>query len=283
MTADPAVQATAFLAAACRAAELQRPAPRVRDELAPRFVAARPDHLPDYGGLLAAGGDEVVTRTALLDAALVETVAASPSPPVVVNLGAGFCTRPYRLDLSACPLVLELDAPPVLRLKTELVADQPASCPVERIGLDLRDGRALAAALAARCADAAEVVVLSEGLLPYLSSEAVTTLAATLAGALRSATWLTDVVSVESALGMTELARGTGAGLTVYGLDSLAPLQDGGWQAVDYRILPVARRTVPAGPRRPGARASHRVVDGVVVLRRDRAGQPVPGRTSPDS
>lgn len=298
MTADravaAAVQATAFLAAACRAAELARPAPRVRDELAPRFVAARPAHLPDYRALLAAGGEEVVARTALLDAVLAETLAIAAArgrAPVLVNLGAGFCTRPYRLDLSACQLVLELDAAPVLEIKAGVLAGATASAPVQRVGLDLRDQDGLAATLASRCAQADSVIVLSEGLLPYLPVEAVTTLAATL-GQVGEASWLTDLVCTASAQGMAQLARAAGVTLPLYGLDTLAPVESSGWAVVDYRILPVARRTPLAGGRPgggsgpvggQGARASHGVVDGVVVLHHTGGGQPEPGRTSPDS
>lgn len=269
---DGAVQATAYLAAACRAAETRAPHPRLRDEYAERFVRARPADQPSLRSLLDAGGDEVVARTVLLDELLRRELAAG-DPPVVVNLGAGCCTRPYRLDLSGCQLVLELDAEPVLALKAELLADERPSCPVWRVAADLRDQPALAALLTAHCGGAGRVVVVSEGLLPYLPAEAVATLAATLAGALGDPVWLTDLVSGESARQMAQLARTAGARVELFGLATLAPFEQAGWVVADYRILPVARRG-PVGARGPGGtgRASHRVVDGVAALHRRRPG-----------
>jgi len=283
------VQATAFLAAACRAAETARPRPRLRDELAGRFVAARPPDQPGYQGLLAAGGDEVVARTVLLDELLLAALPAAAGPaPVLVSLGAGFCTRPYRLDLSACRQVVEVDAAPVLAVKERVLAGRQPTCPVRRVALDLRDRAGLARLLAGLAGPAgppaglpggsAPVLVVTEGVLPYLPPAGIGELAGTLVAALGAARWLTDLLSVESARGMAQLARSAGAPVEVSGLASLAPFERHGWVVTDYRILPVARRgpvgRLPATAPQP---ASHQVVDGVVALHhRPAPAPPVP-------
>jgi methyltransferase (TIGR00027 family) len=273
------VQATAFLAAACRAAENTRPRPRLRDELAGRFVAARPPDQPGYRGLLAAGGDEVVARTVLLDELLLAALSTAAGPaPVLVSLGAGFCTRPYRLDLSACRQVVEVDAGPVLAVKERVLAGREPTCPVRRVALDLRD-RAGLARLLAELAGPAPVLVVTEGVLPYLPPAGIGELASTLVAALGQARWLTDLLSVESARGMAQLARSVGAPVEVSGLASLAPFERHGWVVTDYRILPAARRgpvgRLPAAAPQP---ASHRVVDGVVALHHRPASIPGVGR-----
>ncbi len=47
----------------------------------------------------------------------------------MLTLGAGYCAGPYRLDLSACALVVELDAPAVLAHKETVLAGHEPSCP----------------------------------------------------------------------------------------------------------------------------------------------------------
>src|SRR5690606_15540145 len=124
-----AVQATAYLAAACRAREAARAQPRLTDPYAARFASLADQ--PALHRLASSAGEEVVARTVLLDR-LLGSALSQWEQPLVVNLGAGFCTRPYRLDLSACRLVLEVDAAPVLAVKERVLAEEKASCPVIR-------------------------------------------------------------------------------------------------------------------------------------------------------
>lgn len=294
-----AVQATAYVAAACRAEESRQSAPRLVDPFAELFAPAPADARPAPAalrGLLAAGRDEVVARTAGIDRALRDALASGPAP-VVLNLGAGFCTRPYRLDLSGCRLVVECDAAPVVARKDRLLATHRPSCPVVRVAADLRDGRQLARLLAG-VERGDPFVVVTEGLLVYLSPTEVGALARGLAAAPGPAWWLADVVSPESARAMAVVAGRAGAGVTLHGLESLAPFEAAGWAVADYRILPVTRRApgtfsgaapggafsraAPggafssagrggafAGAARdgpPAAAISRRVVDGVVTL-----------------
>lgn len=279
---DEAVQATAFVAAACRAEESRQPRPRLVDPLAQRFVdASRADlagatsRAGARQALVAAGRAEVVARTLLIDELLLTALGAvgSGTPPVVVNIGAGFCTRPYRLDLSGCRLVLEVDAVGVIALKDRLLAGVEASCPVRRVAVDLRDSAALGQVLGSDDLSSSPVVVVTEGVLVYLPEPALRGLAATLAAADRVEWWLADLVSTESAEGMNVVAAQAGAGLRLHGLESLAPIEEAGWATVSYRPLPTVRAPVGvgarwAGPGRHPAAASRRIVDGVVALRR---------------
>jgi methyltransferase (TIGR00027 family) len=270
---DASIQDTAYLAAACRAAETAKTNPRIRDEYAALFV----DEDGAAGArqrVLAAGGDEVVARTVLIDELLAAEIATG-GPRLVVNLGAGFCARPYRLDLRGCALVAEFDAAAVLDVKERVLAPHRSSCPVRRTPVDVRDRERLADGLAAtvREAGAASTVVISEGLTPYLSGPDLAALAATLAGVLGDAVWLTDVVSPSSAQAMATLAQQAGAPVRLYGVASLESFEDSGWSCVDYRILDVPRRSaVPAGAGRPigSAGSSRQVVDGVLALRHRR-------------
>jgi O-methyltransferase involved in polyketide biosynthesis len=274
------VAATAYLAAACRAEETRQARPLLRDEYAELFIA---EHQRSSGRrLLAAGRAEVVARTVLIDRLLAEAVAAVVGlgePPVIVNIGAGFCARPYRLDLSSCRLVVEWDTAASIALKQRVLAGRRASCPVRREDVDLRDRRRVLAELRRLDADAGRVIVVTEGVLVYLPAADLRAAAATLAAGLTDAAWLTDVVSVPSALAMGGLATAAGAAVELHGLPSLDPLEVDGWRCVEYRALPAPARKGPlagagAGMRTgagnvrspAGAPASRRLIDGVVGL-----------------
>ncbi|GGM43188.1 class I SAM-dependent methyltransferase [Dactylosporangium sucinum] len=261
---DRTVQATAYAAAACRAAESRRPRPRLSDPLAELFTpggaAAQVARLAD------AGLDEVVGRTVLIDRMLVEALDRWPGA-AVVNLGAGFCTRPYRMRLSGCRELVEADDPAVVELKDRTLHGRQSNCPVRRVGLDVRDDTAVTA-LVDETGRSGEVIVLTEGLLVYLPAAAVTALATTLADRPAVVHWLADIVSEGSAQQMQTLAQRVPGALTLFGLETLAPLEGPGWQVVGYRALPASRpRYGPA----PGA-SSRALVDGVVALDRPGSG-----------
>jgi len=256
-----AVQSTAFVAAACRALETGRPHPRLRDEYAGRFVAAQEAGQTTRARITDAGTDEVVQRSRLLDAALIQAVSRQDDQ-VVLNLGAGFCARPYRLDLSGCRKVVECDAEAVMEVKNRVLADARPSCPVERVVADVRSDLDL---VLAACGDG-PVIVLSEGLLVYLSRLELSALATTLATAAQVRSWLADVVSESSAQGMRRVAAQAGARVILHGMASLDEVETTGWRCVDYRILPTPRRGGLAGT--GAGAASRQVVDGVVTWER---------------
>ncbi len=172
-----AVEATAFVAAAFRAAEAARNAPRVQDRFAAFFQPEEGPAAAAVRRLTAAGGDEVVLRTAILDELLTRAVAGR-GKPLVLNLGAGFCARPYRLDLSGCALLVEFDAPEVLAYKEKVIKEKvlrraEPTCPVRRVPLDVRAAPALRHALDELDAADRPSIVVSEGLLPYLPADRV--------------------------------------------------------------------------------------------------------------
>lgn len=255
---DPTVQATAYIAAACRAAETSRARPRLSDPLAALFT---PDGAAATVARLAdAGVDEVVERTVLIDRMLAEALDRNPGA-AVVNLGAGFCTRPYRMDLSGCREVVEADDPAVVDLKARILHGRPATSAVRRVGLDVRDTTAVTALLD-QVGRSGDVVLVTEGLLVYLPTVAVAALAAALASRPAAVHWLADVVSAGSARQMQTIARRLPGGLALFGLDSLAAIEEPGWRVVSYRALPVSRPRYGPAP----AASSQAVVDGVIAL-----------------
>ena len=110
----------------------------------------------------------------------------------VVNLGAGFDTRPYRMDIPSHVRWFEIDFPQLVDSKNRRLAPHTPACAVERIGMDLLD-RASRNALLARIADASKgVLVISEGVIPYISNHEIACLAKDLHAIAAFRFWIQD-------------------------------------------------------------------------------------------
>ena len=188
------VSDTAFLVANARAVETARPAPLFRDPLAARLAGEK-------GKAIAAAfppmtGWTIVVRTVIIDAFIAEAIAGGVD--MVVNLGAGLDTRPYRLELPQALQWIEVDYPDVIAFKEQRLASEAPRCQLERVGLDLTvgaDRRALFARLGGR---ASRLLVLTEGVVPYLDEGEVAPLADELRAVPQVASWIVDYLSPES-------------------------------------------------------------------------------------
>jgi len=184
---------TAKWVAAYRALETERRQPIFRDPYASRLAG-------ETGRRLARempGGNgnawSLIARTKVLDD-LVERLIREARVDRVVNLAAGFDTRPYRLELPAGLRWIEVDLPPVLDEKAALLADASPRCALERLPCDLSD-RAARQAVFARAGAEGRVLVITEGLLIYLEPAQVAELARDLAAVPTFQLWAMDVVN----------------------------------------------------------------------------------------
>src|SRR6185503_5601018 len=96
---------------------------------------------------------------------------------LVLNLGAGLDTRPYRLALPKELPWIEVDFDRVLSFKAARLADATPVSALQRIPCDLSDTEARRAIFAEVGRRASNVVVLTEGVVPYLSVDEVAGLA----------------------------------------------------------------------------------------------------------
>jgi methyltransferase (TIGR00027 family) len=187
------VSDTARWVAACRAIESERPDALFRDPLADRLAGRRGREMahgmPDAKQTIWS----IAIRTVVVDEFVSSAIADGVD--TILDLGAGLDTRPYRLDLPRSLRWVEVDYPKLVEAKDDLLRDEVPACRVERMGLDLAD-RAPRQALFERLGAASRsALVLTEGVIPYLSQEDASRLAADLHEQPAFARWVTDYFS----------------------------------------------------------------------------------------
>ena len=158
---------TAMWAAAYRARETERPGALFRDPFAKRLAGARGEQIADK--LTFKDSWAWVTRTYLFDRFVTAEVAAGAD--MIVNLAAGLDARPYRMALPERLAWVEIDLPDLLAYKEEILRNEKPACTVERIPLDLADRAARQTVFERLGQRAKSALILTEGLIIYLTAE----------------------------------------------------------------------------------------------------------------
>ena len=184
---------TARWVAYFRARETQRPDALFRDPYAERLAGERGFHIANT---LPEGNKHEwawVARTYLFDKFLSDEI--NKGADLVLNLAAGLDARPYRMDLPSTLQWVEVDLPEIVSYKEEMLADENPRCQLQRISLDLSDAHARRSLFLDLNSRAKNVVVLTEGLLIYFTSEEVGLFAKDLAAGAHFQNWIIDLAS----------------------------------------------------------------------------------------
>src|SRR5487761_1046958 len=134
-----------------------------------------------------------VARTYLFDEFLRRVIQGGAD--VVLNLAAGLDARPYRMDLSASLLWIEVDFPDVISYKASILAGEQPRCQLERICLDLSDASARTSLFRDLSRGFKKIAVISEGLLIYFGNDEVISLARDLSENTAFCNWIIDLAS----------------------------------------------------------------------------------------
>jgi methyltransferase (TIGR00027 family) len=184
---------TARWVAVYRAVESDRPDALFRDPYAWRLAG-------DTGRAIAKGMGRsrimavaMAVRTQIIDEVIMDAVTRH-GVGVVLNLAAGLDSRPYRLALPETLSWIEADLPGMIDHKTAILADEQPKCQLERVAIDLADRPARQALFQRVNAIGQPVLVLTEGLLVYLTDEQVGAMADDLHGMDQAACWVSDMV-----------------------------------------------------------------------------------------
>jgi methyltransferase (TIGR00027 family) len=196
MTTEPLIRNvsdTARWVAVFRAIESERPDAVFKDPFARRLAGERGEQI---AAAIPFSGKHLwswTARTWLIDQFILQEVRQGAD--LVVNLAAGLDARPYRLELPRSLQWVEVDLPELITYKEEVLGSERPVCALERIRLDLADvdsRRELFARLGVRVR---KVMLLSEGLLIYLTEAEVASLARDLAAIPSFQRWSTDLTS----------------------------------------------------------------------------------------
>lgn len=138
----------------------------------------------------------VICRTLIIDRFITKLM--HEGVDTVLNLGAGLDTRPYRMDLPPNLKWIEVDHPKVIGHKEERLRNEKPCCQLQRFSLDLTDAGKRKEFLSDLNSRSEKVLVLTEGVIPYLSQEQVRHLADELKSHSRIAYWITEYLSPDS-------------------------------------------------------------------------------------
>jgi len=189
------VSDTALWVAVHRAAESNRQDALFQDPYAERLAGERGRQIVQRLEHGRSAAWSIITRTAILDELIMDAVRGGID--TVLNLAAGLDTRPYRLPLPPATRWIEVDFPEMIAYKESKLADARPRCALERIALDLTD-RSGRQQLFTRVNDESRrLLVVTEGLLIYLTPDDVAALAEDLHAMPHVRRWIADVVTPE--------------------------------------------------------------------------------------
>jgi methyltransferase (TIGR00027 family) len=184
---------TARWAAVFRARETERPDAVFRDPYARKLAGERGEEIAKSLPFHEENSWSWVARTVAFDRIITAEIKAGAD--MVVNLAAGLDARPYRMDVPTSLQWVEVDFPEILEYKEELLAKDKPVCMLERVKMDLADESQRNVLFEKLGSRASKVLVVSEGLIVYLTAEQVGKLAEDLAKPASFRRWVFDLVS----------------------------------------------------------------------------------------
>ena len=184
---------TALLAAVYRARETERTDALFRDPFARRLAGDRGEQIAKSLVFSEKNSWSWFTRTYVFDQFISDCL--KEGCDLVVNLAAGLDARPYRLTLPASLKWIEVDLPDITDYKEEILRDEKPSCALERVRLDLADVAGRRQLFQRLAVESHKALIISEGLVLYLTAEEVGSLATDLAAHEPFRYWLLDFAS----------------------------------------------------------------------------------------
>jgi methyltransferase (TIGR00027 family) len=239
------VSETALMVAIWRAAENDNPNPLYRDPLALTLAGERGKEIIQGlpRGRASMSRWMMAIRTRVIDDLIHEAVADGVD--LVLNLGAGLDTRPYRMELPSNLHWVEVDQLKIIELKESRLSGEKPVCSLERVSCDLADVAARRALLASASAKGKNALVLTEGVVPYLSDEEVGALASDLGRYPCFRRWIVDYFSPfirQYRQAQSKKMRIENAPFKFAPSDYFGFFHSHGWQARDVRYIVDAAR-----------------------------------------
>jgi methyltransferase (TIGR00027 family) len=183
---------TALWVAIFRARETERQDALFRDPFARKLAGERGEQIA--ADMQRGLRDEwpYVARTMRFDQIATEQI--QQGTDMVINLAAGLDTRPYRMDFPSSQWI-EVDLPGMIDYKEEILAGEKPRCALEKVRLDLSDVNGRRALFQRLARNAKKILVITEGLLVYLTRDEVSALGRDLVAQSTFNDWAIDLCS----------------------------------------------------------------------------------------
>lgn len=233
------VSDTARWVAVYRAMETERADAIFRDPFAARLAGEKGHAIVDTMKRGRQMAWAMIVRTAVFDEIILERV-RNGGVDQVVNLAAGLDARPWRMKaLPSTMRWVDVDLPGILDYKLETMQGEKTVCEYEAVRLDLRDAAKRQALFSQLGGRSQRTLVVTEGLLIYLTPDQVATLASDLHGPKSFRWWLIDIAHPRLLVMMQRMwgknVREGNAPFQFAPAESTGFFEPYGWQEIEFR------------------------------------------------
>jgi methyltransferase (TIGR00027 family) len=228
---------TALWVAVYRAMESERPDAVFQDPFARRLAGKRGEEIMASIKPAQRYAWSYTARTHLIDTFVQQEVERGAD--LVIDLAAGLDARPYRMKLPASLRWVDIDLPDILEYKADVLKNEKPVCRLETIRGDLADAAWRRGVFEQLGRTSKRALIISEGLLVYLTADDVCGLARDLASQPSFQRWATDLTN-PALLKMLQKQIGTrldqaGAPLKFGPEEGPHFFEKCGWKPVDAR------------------------------------------------
>jgi methyltransferase (TIGR00027 family) len=231
------VSDTAFWVAHYRGVETKRADALFRDPLAAVLAGDRGKSIAEAMPGRFMTSWVIAIRTRIIDDFIRSAVAQGVD--TVLNLGAGLDARPYRMDLPESLNWIEADYPHVIAYKEDRLSRETPRLKLTRVTCDLADAEVRRRLLADTDAQAKKMLVLTEGVVPYLTIGEAGQLADDLHELEHAAYWIVDFFSRDMLKHRARMMSGRlkNAPFRFNPDDWFGFFEQHGWRATEIRYL----------------------------------------------
>lgn len=242
MSTEPAVQNvsdTALWVAHYRAIESERPDALFHDHFARPLAGERGREIARSMHATSKYTEwTLAIRTFVIDQYIQNLIANGID--TVINLGAGLDARPYRMSLPANFNWVEVDYPHMIEHKEKILSGEKPLCNLRRYKMDLADRPARQKLFAELGATTKDALILTEGVVPYLTEQQVRELAEDLRAQSTFRYWLADYFAKETYVYLKNPKRMRAlknAPFVFFPEDWLGFFKAAGWDVLDLKYM----------------------------------------------
>ncbi len=184
---------TARWVAFFRAEETERPDAVFHDPFARKLAGEKGEQIANAIAFSRKNSWSFVARTFLFDEFIKQHVELGYD--MIVNLAAGLDARPYRMQLPKTLKWIDVDLPAMINYKKEILQHEKPNCEYRSIALDLADRKARIELFQQLNKECKKALVVTEGLIIYLTNDEVAELSTDLSSQNHFRRWVIDMIS----------------------------------------------------------------------------------------